>query len=95
MRQKMGLSLRKQYTSPLSPEARIKQDQLYEITMQRIVLLLDEGLKSKYVIGSDEFEMWRMRMLDEGQEEGEEEEEEEESGVVRELLSTHSVWLGM
>ena len=57
MRQKMGLSLRKQCTSPLSPEARIKQDQLHEITMQRIALLLDEGLKSKYVIGSDEFGM--------------------------------------
>jgi hypothetical protein len=35
---------------PLSPEARIKQDQLHEITLQRIALLLDEGLKSKYVI---------------------------------------------
>jgi hypothetical protein len=34
MRQKMGLSLRKQCTSPLSPEARIKQNQLHEITMQ-------------------------------------------------------------
>jgi hypothetical protein len=48
MRQKMGLSLRKQYTSPLSPEARIKQDQLHEITMQQIALLLDEGLMNKW-----------------------------------------------
>jgi len=32
-------------------------------------------------------------VLEEGEEEGEE--EEEESDVVRELLSTHSVWLGM
>jgi hypothetical protein len=31
--------------------------------------------------------------LEEGEEEGKE--EEEESDVVRELLSTHSVWLGM
>ena len=57
MRQKMGLSMRKQCTSPLSPEARIKQDQLHQITLQRIALLLDEGLKPKYVIGSDEFGM--------------------------------------
>jgi hypothetical protein len=51
--------MRKQCTSPLSPEARIKQDQLHQITLQRIriTLLLDEGLKSKYVIGSDEFGM--------------------------------------
>ena len=53
----MGLSLRKLCTSPWSPEARIKQDQFHEITLQRIALLLDEGLKSKYVIGSDEFGM--------------------------------------
>ena len=32
-------------------------------------------------------------VLEEGEEEGEE--EEEESDVVRELLSTHSAWLGM
>ena len=51
----MGLRLRKLCTSPWSPEARIKQDQLHEITLKRIALLLDEGLKSKYVIGSDEF----------------------------------------
>ena len=57
MRQKMGLIMRKQCTSPLSPETRVKQDQLNEITLQRIALLLDEGLKSKYVIGSDEFGM--------------------------------------
>ncbi len=57
MRQQMGWSLRKLCTSPLSPEARIKQDQLHEITLQRIALLLDEGFKSKYVIGSDEFGM--------------------------------------
>ena len=57
MRQKMGLSLRKQCTTPLTPEAKAKQDQLHEITLQRLALLLDEGLKSKYVIGSDEFGM--------------------------------------
>jgi len=33
MRQKMGLRMRNQYTSPLSPEVRIKQDQLHEITL--------------------------------------------------------------
>jgi hypothetical protein len=34
MRQQMGLNLRKLCTSPLSPEAGIKQDQLHEITFQ-------------------------------------------------------------
>ena len=57
MRQKMGLSLRKKCTVPLNPEAKKKQDQLHEITLEQLALLLDEGLKSKYVIGSDEFEM--------------------------------------
>ena len=51
----MGLSLRKQCTVPLSPEEKAKQDQLHEITLQRLALLLDEDLKTKYVIGSDEF----------------------------------------
>ena len=58
MRQKMGLSLRKQCTVPLSPEEKAKQDQLHEITLERLALLLDEGLKTKYVIGSDEFGMY-------------------------------------
>jgi hypothetical protein len=35
------------------------------------------------------------KVLEEGEEGEEGEEEEEESDVVRELLSTHSVWLGM
>ena len=45
--------MRNQCATPLSPEAKAKQD--HEIT--RLALLMDEVLKYKYVIGSDEFGM--------------------------------------
>jgi hypothetical protein len=107
MRQKMGLSLRKQCTSPLSPEARIKQDQLHGITMQRIALLLDEGLKSKYVIGSDEF---GMLLFPQGQYRWEKTGSKEVKGTVKEdrrqytgdiahnmdgdVVGVHQIWGG-
>ncbi len=128
--------MRKKCTSPLSPEPRVKQDKLHEITLHRIAPFLDEGLKSKYVIGSDEFGIllfpqgqyrWTKIGSKEVKSTVKEDrrqytgdiahnmdgdvvgvhqiwdvvgvhqiwEEEEESDVVRELLSKHSVWLGM
>jgi hypothetical protein len=45
--------MRNQCATPLSPETKAKQD--HEIT--RLALLMDEVLKYKYVIGSDEFGM--------------------------------------
>ena len=38
-------------------QAKQKQDQLHKITLQRLAVRLQEGLKKKYVIGSDEFGM--------------------------------------
>ena len=38
-------------------QAKQKQDQLHKITLQRLAVRLREGLKKKYVIGSDEFGM--------------------------------------
>jgi hypothetical protein len=38
-------------------QEREKQDHLHNITLQRLVVRFDEGLKPKYVLGSDEFGM--------------------------------------
>jgi hypothetical protein len=38
-------------------QARVKQDELHNITLQRIAVKLDSGLDRKYIIGSDEFGM--------------------------------------
>jgi hypothetical protein len=55
MRQQMNLVQRRSSGTPIRPEVSAKQDALHLITLQRLALLIDSGLKLKYIIGSDEF----------------------------------------
>ena len=51
----MKLVQRRSSGNPIGPEVSAKQDDLHLITLQRLALLIDSGLKLKYIIGSDEF----------------------------------------
>ena len=55
MRVQMNLRLRKVCGAPVSPEVRVKQDELHEISVQRLTVRMVDGLDPKYIIGSDQF----------------------------------------
>jgi hypothetical protein len=55
LRHELGYVLRRASGTPVSPEAASKQDALHKMTLQRLALRLDAGLKEEFVIGSDEF----------------------------------------
>ena len=55
MRQQMGLVIRRASGTPVAAEVGAKQDELHLITLQRLSVMIDNGLKLKYIIGSDEF----------------------------------------
>jgi hypothetical protein len=50
----MGLVMRRASGTPVAPEVAGKQDELHLITLQSMAVLIDSGLKLKYIIGSDE-----------------------------------------
>ena len=51
----MGLVMRRASGTPVAAEVGDKQDKLHLITLQRLAVMIDSGLKLKYIIGSDEF----------------------------------------
>jgi len=57
IRVQMNLRLRKVCGAPVSPEARVKQDKLHKISLQRLAVRIADGLDPKYIIGSDQFGM--------------------------------------
>jgi len=57
MRVQMNLRLQKVCGAPVSPEARVKQDKLHNITLQRLAVRIADGLDPKYMIGFNQFGM--------------------------------------
>ncbi len=58
IRVQMNLSMRKVCGTPVSPQATEKQDKLHNITLQRLVVRIADGLDPKYIIDSDQFGMY-------------------------------------